>query len=63
MKAPAAHPLAEVSVTLPDGRRATVLKVFEACTTAPERCMVAIDEGRGSRTLTVIPAADLRAAR
>lgn len=63
MKAPASHPLADMPVTLPDGRRATVLKVFEACTTAPERCLVAIPEGNGSRTLTVKPVVDLKVAR
>lgn len=63
MKAPATHPLADMGVTLPDGRRAKVLKVYEKCSTAPERCLIAIPEGRGHRTLTIIPSADLKVAR
>lgn len=63
MKPPAAHPLADMDVTLPDGRRAKVLSVFAACTTAPERCLIAIPEGGNSRTLTIKPAAELKVAR
>lgn len=63
MKAPAAHPLVDLDVTLADGRRAKVLSVFEKCSTAPERCLIAIPEGGGHRTLTIVPAADLKVAR
>lgn len=63
MKAPAAHPLADMDVTLPDGRRARVLKVFEKCSTAPERCLVDIEGAAPSARLTVKPAAELKVAR
>lgn len=60
MSTPATHPLTGQSVRLPDGSTGTVLKVYEKCTTAPERAMldVAIAPGR----YPVIPTADLKVA-
>lgn len=65
MKPPATHPLADMDVTLPDGRRGRVLKVYEKCSSAPERCMVEIDgaQAAGSFRFTVIPSADLKVSR
>ncbi|TCR64671.1 hypothetical protein [Bosea sp. BK604] len=59
-KAPAAHPLTDLRVTLPDGRTGRVCKVYPAITTAPERAMVDVDGHKGA--LPLVPVKDLRVA-
>lgn len=63
MKAPAVHPLADLPVLLSDGRRGKVLKVFDACSTAPERCMVEVEADAPINRFTIVPSADLKVAR
>lgn len=63
MKAPAAHPLLDLTVALPDGRRGKVVRVFEACTTQAERCMIDLGEGAPIDRYTIKPSADLKVAR
>lgn len=63
MKAPTVHPLLDLPVALPDGRRGRVLRVYERCPVAPERCMVLIDDDGASKPLAIVPSADLKVGR
>lgn len=60
MKQPAAHPLTDLRVLLPDGRTGRVCKVYPAISTAPERAMIDIENHKGA--LPVVPVANLKVA-
>lgn len=63
MKAPTVHPLVDVTVLLPDGRRGRVVKVYESCSVAPERCMIEVEGAAPIDRFTIKPSADLKVAR
>ncbi|WP_420104540.1 hypothetical protein [Bosea sp. (in: a-proteobacteria)] len=63
MKAPTVHPLLDLTVALPDGRRGRVLRVYEACPVASERCMIEVEGAAPIDRFTVKPSADLKVAR